>query len=123
GGAVDPKSCWGAPTLWSLVCFASGLSTLFPRTRLFDPESLGRWPRDTEQEVDIVTGCLLLTRRNVWDELGGFDERFWVYGEDADFCLRAAGRGWRPAITPRATVVHVVGASSASEYDKKDLVL
>src|SRR5205823_9291606 len=42
---------------------------------------------------------------------------------DADFCLRAAERGWRPAITPRASVVHIVGASSPTEYAKKRLLL
>ena len=59
-GELDPGSCWGAQSLWSLVCFAAGLSTVFHGSRLFDPESLGGWPRDSERQVDIVTGCLCL---------------------------------------------------------------
>ena len=62
-GSVNPGSCWGAPTLWSLFCFATLLTSAFKRTRLFDPESLGGWKRDTVREVDIVTGCLLLAPR------------------------------------------------------------
>lgn len=121
-GALEPGSCWGAPTLWSLACFATGLSTWRRGSRLFDPESLGPWQRDTESRVDIVTGCLALVPREVWTTLGGFDESFWMYGEDADLSLRAAERGYRPMITPEAVVTHVIGASSPSG-GKTELVL
>jgi GT2 family glycosyltransferase len=117
-GSVNPGSCWGAPTLWSLFCFATLLTSAFKRTRLFDPESLGGWKRDTVREVDIVTGCLLLAPRTLWRELGGFDTRFFMYGEDADLSLRAAALGYRPAITPDAVVTHEIGVSSAAREDK-----
>ena len=117
-GSVNPGSCWGAPTLWSLFCFATLLTSAFKRTRLFDPESLGGWKRDTVREVDIVTGCLLLAPRALWEELGGFDTRFFMYGEDADLSLRAAALGYRPAITPDAVVTHEIGVSSAAREDK-----
>jgi len=122
-GRLDPSSCWGAQTPWSAFCFATGLSTLLRGHRLFDPESLGRWERDSERDVGIVTGCLLLVRRAVWDELGGFDERFFMYGEDCDLAVRARRRGYRVAITPEATIVHVVGASSGSSAAKMAMVL
>ena len=104
--------------MWSLVCFAFGLSTAFKRSRLFDPESLGRWQRDSVREVDIVTGCLLLVPRKRWNELGGFDTRFFMYGEEADFALRAAKAGLRPIITPDSVITHEVGASSKVRSDK-----
>jgi GT2 family glycosyltransferase len=75
------------------------------------------------REVDIVTGCLLLTTRFRYDQLGGFDDRYFMYGEDADLSLRARAVGWRPAITPDATVIHAVGASSASRAGKHRLLL
>jgi N-acetylglucosaminyl-diphospho-decaprenol L-rhamnosyltransferase len=121
-GELDPGSCWGAQTLWSLVCFASGMSTAFRRSRVFNPESLGDWARDSEREVDIVTGCLCLAPRIVWDELGGFDETFFMYGEDADLAARARKAGYRPAITPDAVIVHHVGASSLS-VEKREMTL
>jgi GT2 family glycosyltransferase len=111
---LDPKSCWGLPSLWSTVCFASGLSTVFRGSRLFDPESMGRWRRDTEREVGMVTGCLLMIDRELWRRLSGFDERYFMYGEDADLNLRARGLGARPVITPEAVITHVVGASAAA---------
>lgn len=121
-GELDPRSCWGAQTLWSTFCFATGLSTAFRRSALFDPESLGGWPRDSVRHVEIVSGCLLLVRRRLWEELGGFDPSFFMYGEDADLALRAARRGYRPLITPAATITHVVGASS-NRPEKTALVM
>lgn len=111
-GELDPRSCWALPSLWSTFCFAFGLSTVFPQSKLFDPESLGRWRRDSEREVGMVTGCLLMISRELWDRLGGFDERYFMYGEDADLNLRARRLGARPLITPDAMVEHVAGASA-----------
>lgn len=122
-GATDPRSCWGAMTLWSLFCSAVGLTSVFRGSRLFDPESMGGWDRDSVREVDVVTGCLLLTSRILWDELGGFDEDFFMYGEDADLSWRAWQSGLRPAITPAAEIVHAVGASSSSSLNKQRLLL
>jgi GT2 family glycosyltransferase len=122
-GELDPRSCWGAPSLWSLTCFGLGLSTLFRSSPVFNPESLGRWRRDTVREVPVVTGCLCLVPRPVWDELGGFDPIYFVYGEDTDLSLRAARRGYRPLFTPDATIMHVGSASSARDIDKTMLLM
>ena len=122
-GELDPSSCWGTMSLWSLTCFATGLSTLARRSAWLDPESLGRWQRDSVREVGVVTGCLLAVPRRVWDQLGGFDERFFMYGEDADLSIRAAAAGYTPMITPEATITHVVGASSSNKAAKAERVL
>lgn len=122
-GSTDPRSCWGAMTLWSIASFALGLTTIFKRSRLFDPESLGRWNRDTVREVPIVTGCLLLISRDDWQRLGGMDERFFLYGEDAEFSLRAHKKGLRPVIVPDATIIHAVGGSTAPGGRKMSLVM
>jgi N-acetylglucosaminyl-diphospho-decaprenol L-rhamnosyltransferase len=112
-GRTDPRSWWGRPSLWSTFCFAAGLSTLFPGHRLFDPESPR--PLSAVRSVPVVTGALMLVDRQVWDALDGFDPAFFMYGEDADFCLRAWAGGWRPTVTPEAVFVHPGGASSSSE--------
>jgi GT2 family glycosyltransferase len=122
-GRVDPRSCWGRPTLWSLLCFATGLSTVARGNALLDPESLGRWGRDSTRDVDIVTGCLMLVPRDVWEEVGGFDRDFFMYGEDADLCRRVGLSGRRVWIDPRAVASHSVGASSPSSGAKTVLLL
>jgi GT2 family glycosyltransferase len=111
-GTLDPGSCYAQPTLWSLFCFATMLTVAFKGSRIFDPELLGRWQRDSVREVGIITGSLLLAPRRVWQQLGGFDSRFFMYAEDADLTLRAIHAGYRPAITPDAEITHAVGVSS-----------
>ncbi len=122
-GALDPRSCWAQPTVWSTFAWATGLTSAFRRSPVFDPESMGGWARDTVREVDIVTGCLLMATRPAWEALGGFDEDFFMYGEDADLSLRARRAGFGPSITPRAVAMHAVGASSANRLGKQRLLL
>ena len=92
--------------------FASGLSTVFARNSYFDPESLGHWKRDTVRQVGVVTGCFLLTLTRTWEQLGGLDERFFMYGEDVDLAIRAHAVGYKPLICPDARLTHEVGQSS-----------
>jgi len=118
-GSLEPSSCWGMPSLWSLAMFATGLNMVARRNRILDPESLGKWPRDTVREVGVITGCFLLASRQVWTKLGGMDERYFLYGEDTDFSKRAHRAGFHPVIVPTARIVHEVGQSSATPTHKK----
>jgi GT2 family glycosyltransferase len=113
-GTTDPRSFWGRPSPWSAACFALGLSSLLPGSRLFDPEAPQQWSGDPAQEraVPVVSGAFMLVHRQVWDTLGGFDPVFFLYGEDADFCLRAAAAGCRPMVTAQAVCQHAGGRSS-----------
>ncbi len=122
-GELAPHSCLGAPSLWSLTCFGFGLSSALRSSALFNPEVLGNWQRNRVREVPVVTGGLFLVPRVVWTELGGFDPVYFMYCEDTDLCVRAARLGYRPLFTPEATVVHEVGASSASNLDKAILLM
>ena len=111
-GAVNPSNCAALPGLWSHICFALGFNALFSRSRLFNPEQYGDWPRDTPGEVGMIAGCFLLVRAELFKRLGGFDRDFFMYGEDADLCVRARALGARPTFTPSATIVHRTGQSS-----------
>ncbi len=110
-GSLNPSSAWGRITPWRLLCRATGLTALLPGTDVFNGEALGGWRRDTEREVDIVSGCFLLLPRSLWIQLNGFDPLFYMYGEEADLCLRAKRLGARPRVTPTATITHYAGAS------------
>lgn len=117
-GSLNIASCWNRITPWSAFCDATGLRTLFPRTEIFDSESIGSYNRDTVRSVDIVVGCFFLIRTNLWSKLNGFNTRFWMYGEEADLCLRAKALGYQPHITPDATIMHLVGAASQTKGHK-----
>lgn len=71
---------------------------------------IGRAPAEPD---GFVVGALLAVRRDVFEQLGGFDESFWLYGEEADLCRRAADRGLKVVLVDGAHAVHVGGASSA----------
>ncbi len=115
--SLNITSCWQRQTLWSVVCFAFGLTKLFPGMNFFNPEGLTAWKRDSIREVDIVTGCFLLIDTALWRSLNGFDPVFFMYGEEADLCTRARARGARPVITPEATIVHYGGGSATTRTD------
>jgi GT2 family glycosyltransferase len=83
---------------------------------------MGDWQRDSVREVDIVVGCFMMLRRELWMKLDGFDLRYFMYGEEADLCLRAKAMGYRPMITPDAQIMHLVGASSKAQARKYSMI-
>lgn len=121
-GSLNIGSCWQRITPWSVFCLAVGLTAAFPRSNIFNTEALGSWQRDTVRTVDIVSGCFFLIRRDLWARLGGFDLRYFMYGEEADLCLRAQRLGFKPMITPNAEIMHLVGAASSSQAGKRLMV-
>jgi GT2 family glycosyltransferase len=121
-GTLNPQSCWRQMSPWSMLCTLVGLS-LFRNSPIFYSEGYGGWARDTVRSVDIVTGCFFMIDRGLWKLLGGFDPTFFLYGEEADLCLRAAKFGARPIITPAATIVHYGGASEKEQAEKTIKVL
>jgi len=108
---LNPDGSWQAAafrfaTLWDLFCEALFLSVLWPRSPLFARKELGGFDRDAVREVDWVQGCALAVRRDVWDAVGPFDEGYWMYVEELDWCRRAKNMGYRIFFTPDAQVVH-----------------
>jgi N-acetylglucosaminyl-diphospho-decaprenol L-rhamnosyltransferase len=70
------------------------------------------WDRSTEREVDWVSGAAMLIRRSAFDQVGPFDEAFWLYGEELDMCTRLRDAGWRVLASPELEVMHVGGVST-----------
>jgi GT2 family glycosyltransferase len=121
-GNDDGRSVFGLPSLWGYVCFATGLSTVFRRSRFFNPEELPGLDRTVATEVPAASGCLLLLEKTFFDSLGGFSPAYFMYSEDVDLCARATAAGASPILVPAARVVHVGGASSTS-VGKRVMVL
>lgn len=108
---LNPDGSWQAAafrfaTLWDLFCEAVFLSVLFPHSRLFARKELGGFQRDHVRQVDWIQGCALAIRRAVWDDVGPFDEGYWMYVEELDWCRRAHRLGYRLYFTPDSRVVH-----------------
>lgn len=89
-----------------------------------DLGGLARWlegggPRRGLTEVDWVAGTCLLVRREAWRQVGGFDERYFLYCEDVDLCRRLRRRGWRVAVAGSVQVTHLGGASFPDEEQRR----
>lgn len=115
---LNPGSCFRKMSIWNQFCRASGLTGIFKHSPIFHSEHYGGWLRDTVRHVDIVCGCFLLIKLDLWNSLGGFDKRFFMYAEEADLCLRAKDKGYNPVITPEAVIVHYGGGSEKVRADK-----
>jgi N-acetylglucosaminyl-diphospho-decaprenol L-rhamnosyltransferase len=70
------------------------------------------WDRSTEREVDWVSGAAMLIRRSAFEQVGGFDETFWLYGEELDLCTRLRDMGWKVLAWPGLEVLHEGGVST-----------
>ena len=91
----------------------SGLSRIFPRSSRFGRYNLTFLDPDVPVEVDSVCGACMLLRREVIDQIGLLDERFFMYGEDLDWCLRARQAGWIVRYEPATVYLHQHGAASS----------
>jgi GT2 family glycosyltransferase len=69
-------------------------------------------PDEAIQQVDWVVGACLLVRRQIYEEVGGLDEGFFMYSEELDWCRRIKDAGWEVVYLPTATVIHHEGKSS-----------
>ncbi|MBI5711023.1 MAG: glycosyltransferase family 2 protein [Candidatus Eisenbacteria bacterium] len=87
------------------------LTRLFPRNRFSRRYLLTDWDHASVREVDWVSGACMMVRRGAIAEVGGMDERFFMFNEDVDWCRRMKLAGWAVAYVPDAVVVHHIGAS------------
>lgn len=114
------SSCRRFPTLWSALFESTPLAWHWPdnpwarRYRMEDLIPAMALPEngDAGFEVDWLVGAALMTRRAVLEQVGGFDEGYFMYSEELDWCRRVKGAGWRIVYLPAAQIVHYEGKSS-----------
>ena len=116
GKVINPdgtleRACMRAiPTPWSAFLRLSGISLLFPNSRHLSRYNLPESKNDKPREVGAVSGSFCMFSREVGEEIG-FDERFFLFGEDLDFCLRASQAGHPVWFVPSTSVVHRKGVA------------
>jgi N-acetylglucosaminyl-diphospho-decaprenol L-rhamnosyltransferase len=115
-GTMDLACRRSIPTLWDGFCRASGLAAAFPRTAAFAGYNLTHLPVDGTYEVGAINGAFLLGRREVFEQVGQFDEQFFMYGDDLDLCIRIAQAGYRIVYDGRVRLTHLKGLSVAREF-------
>ena len=120
-GTMDLACRRSIPTLWDGFCRASGLASAFPRTALVAGYNLTHLPADGTYKVGAINGAFMLAPRRALAQVavGGavFDERFFMYGDDLDLCIRVARAGWKIVYDGRVSITHLKGVSVAKDYD------
>jgi N-acetylglucosaminyl-diphospho-decaprenol L-rhamnosyltransferase len=124
-GAIAPRlvlpdgrtqhSVFGFPTTVLAFVWASGAFRLWPA--LADRLAMeGRWNTERARRVPWAVAAFLLVRRSAWEQVGGFDERQWMYAEDLDLGWRLREAGWATRYEPRAVVDHESQASTSQMF-------
>ncbi|MBQ3838546.1 MAG: glycosyltransferase [Fibrobacter sp.] len=99
------------PTIVSAVSKTIGLAALFPKNKTLASYNMTYADPDEMTEVDAISGSFFCMRRDLYEKLGGFDEDFFMYGEDLDLCFRAKVAGCKNYYTPSTNILHFKGQS------------
>ncbi len=111
-GSIDEASHRGFPTPWNAFSHFSGLEKVFPRSRLFSGYIQGWKDISKTHEVDAIVGAFMLVRREVGAEIGWWDEEYFFYGEDLQFCYNIHQLGYKIYYIPQVSSLHYGGVSS-----------
>lgn len=122
-GSLDPASHRGFPTVWRSFTYLSKLEMLTKHlpllNKLFGGYHLTHLNLDQTHEIDSPSGAFFLTRKSILDKVGGFDEAFFMYGEDLDLAKRIKEAGYKNIFYPGQTIIHLKGKSGLKQSDIK----
>lgn len=120
-GLIDPDCRRHFPTPWRSFCHFSGLSKLFKGSKIFDQYNFGYRSEKTEHEIDACAGAFMIIPNTAIKKVGMFDEDFFFYGEDLDWCFRFKEAGFKLIYTPITKTIHYKGVSSGIKKDSQKL--
>ena len=109
------RSVRGFPSVWRLATEYFFLRKLAPRSRVLNAFYAGGFDHDAVREAEFVMGSAMLVRRDAADAVGLFDEDFFMFNEESDWCYRFLGAGWKVLFYPEAEVFHVGGCHDQAE--------
>jgi GT2 family glycosyltransferase len=115
------RSVRGFPTAWRIGTEYLYLRKLAPRSRALNAFYGAGFDHASEREVEWLMGSCMLLRRAAYDEVGPFDERYFLFSEEVDWMRRATDRGWSVVFTPEARCVHVGGASHGGRLFRENV--
>lgn len=111
-GSFAPESRRSVPSIWTSACKVLGLNYLFPESRIFGKYYLSWLHEDEASKVPVLSGSFMFWRTSLLKELGGFDERFFMYGEDIDLCYRVQQTDFHIDYVPETSIIHYKGEST-----------
>ena len=115
------RSVRGFPTTWRLATEYLYLRKLAPRSYALNAFYGAGFDHGSERVVEWVMGACFLLRRSAYDEVGPFDERFFLFSEEVDWMRRATDHGWTVVFTPDARCIHVSGAAHGGRLFRENV--
>jgi len=112
-GKFLPESKRAFPSASASLFKLIGLATLFPHSKLFNRYALGHLDKEKNHEVAILAGAFMMVRRTVLEKTGGFDEAFFMYGEDVDLSYRIQKTGYKNYYLGEICIIHFKGESTS----------
>lgn len=119
-GQLDDSCHRGFPTPWRALCHFSGLSALFPKISFFAGYNMTYLDFTKTHEIEALAGSFLVVRRELGEKLKWWDEDFFFYGEDIDFCYRIKKMGLKIFYVPQFQATHHKGLSSGIKKISKE---
>lgn len=120
-GEIDDASHRGFPTPWNAFCYFSGLSKLFPKSKMFGGYNLSWMDLSKTHEIDSAAGSFMLVRRGAGEEIGWWDEDYFFYGEDLDFCYSLKQKRWKIYYVPEVFILHYKGVAGGIKKISKEI--
>ncbi len=108
------RSYMRTPTVWNQLCRTLFLDKMTKKSKFFGGYLMKDFCNDITTTVDIINGCFWVVRKVALKTVGLLDERFFIYGEDMDWCLRFRQKGWKVVYFSGANIIHYGGMSSAN---------
>jgi GT2 family glycosyltransferase len=110
------RSVRGFPSVWRIATEYLFLRKLAPRSRALNAFYAGGFDHDEPREAESLMGSVLLVRPEAVEAVGGFDERYFMFSEETDWCYRFRAAGWKVWFFPGAEAVHVGGATTTQNW-------
>jgi GT2 family glycosyltransferase len=120
-GNIDDASHRGFPTPWNSFSHFSGLSKFFGKTKIFGGYNLEFMDLSKTHEIDALAGAFMIVRREAGEQVGWWDEDYFFYGEDLDFCYQLKQKGWKIYYVPKVNILHYKGISHGLKKHSKHL--
>jgi len=100
------------PGPWTSFTKVTGLSNIFPKSKIFARYNLTYLDENKTNEVDAISGSFMMMSKDVYQKIGGFDEQFFMYGEDLDLCYRVQKNGYKVYYVHNTQIIHYKGEST-----------
>ncbi len=118
---MQPECHRGFPTPWRSFCYFSGISKIFPKSKIFNGYFLGHLDKTVSHPIEACVGAFLMVKKTVGETIHWWNEKYFFYGEDIDFCYQLHQLGFKLYFNPDSKITHFQGVSSGIKSQSRKI--